>query len=373
MVRRQTGGFRFHYEPCLESFRENANLYSSLFPTIDENVFIAGTITFNHSNNAPQKLTFSLPLAVATMRMNDTEQIRYTVTYNSGDLKWNGSSRSFSQEFPRNIPSVLPYAPKDWLQNQKGFTFRDWGSRTYLPGSRALPDVDSFTARWLSPKYIFIWDTGSGYFDTSTVGLIMSDVSTISYYIVGAGGNGGRGYKSGGSTSEYYGGGGGSGAFVMGSRAISGHIKIEYAIGRPTQKVTSSKPSTTLVVRDNANSVKVDENAYSGEGGHDARHTKHDGRFSGDGGVGGSPNGYEGEHGTDNRGGGLGGVQSDFRFEATANTKFYLNGEPQSNKYTGVYVSQNGADPKYGGGGTGVVDRKTTNLGAAGLIIVVLG
>ena len=362
-----TGGFRFHYEPPVETNRENQALYSNLYPVVDRNVFIAGSIQMPYSNNSPQKMTFTLPLAVASMRASSETRYTYTVTYNPGDVE----ATSFAQNFPVGVKSIVPNVPMDWLKEVNGKAFHRWNVNGYgyaYPGGRVPPEYTAFVAEWLAPKYVFAWDDPDEDWKVSLSSFQMSEVSVLTYYIVGPGGKGGHGYSETVGWSGF-GGGGGSGGYKVGQIFVQGPLYIEAHVGDSTWDASdySSLNITNLTL----NAMVLEEVALSGKTGGNAKNSSTPGK----GGAGGSPGGYKGNDATIHTGG-LGGYVEDLNgLLVEASVDAYYNGVSVPNKVVGPFTSacedlEHDTDPKYGGGGTG--DRRSGAYGADGLVVIAL-
>lgn len=320
------GGFTFHFEP-LEGCED-------LYPIIDRNVFISGSVSASFSSNL-QNMEVTLPLAVGSMVRTETQGVGdHRVTYYNGPP----SEDSYTLTYPSGMSFPTPYPKKSWLQKMELKKFKFWRSITppmvYDAGSFVvngendefiIDDVTNLKAEWDDPinNTVYICSRGSRniYFtqDDVPAGVtpapenILNDRPTrIKMWTIGGGGAGGRGrilFFPGSSFEEYLGGGGGgSGGFnieeaVLGSTNEIYYNMVKMVVGEGGDKDSvSGKSSYVELVSYTLNPdthEQVDESesirkciATGGSPGAKAS-------LSGttNGGKGGSPNGGKGESG----------------------------------------------------------------------------
>lgn len=168
---KNTGGMRFYFEPPAEA--------KELYPVIDKNVFISGTITPSYAG--PQKIQLSIPLQVASMAVSSAGDPSETVTYKSGKT----GMGDFTQSFAKGSTVSIPAMPSGWLDASDGSLLVSWkGSdgKVYYPNEGAkLKNGMTLTASWKT-----CWYRGSAedsYWEVIGDGRLM-------VYAVGGGGSG---------------------------------------------------------------------------------------------------------------------------------------------------------------------------------------
>lgn len=206
-----------------------------LFPDIAKNVFLAGSITPKYSVH---QMTFSLPLAVASMRGEKTSVNTVKVTFDSGI-----NGKTFSQSYPINTLVPVPSIPASWQGLIASSYFSNWkasGGTPYYPGEMiSWTTAMTLTAVWQGPlKEHYILD-GSGASEIS----VPSEATRAMIYVVGAGGGSGStnvqfetsGPASNESISKathYPGGAGAGGAMTIANILVRNSPTIELYVGK---------------------------------------------------------------------------------------------------------------------------------------------
>lgn len=153
-----------------------------LFPNIIKNVFLAGSITPKYS---VQKMTFSLPLVVASMTGDKKEIKTVTIRFES-DV----SGEYFTQAYPIGSTVPVPSVPASWQGLKTGYSFSHWvsGSVVYYPGELTEWSVaKTLEARWQGPI------EGGGVFTTPGEYSLPVPTSANRAMIYAVGGGGGSG------------------------------------------------------------------------------------------------------------------------------------------------------------------------------------
>ena len=317
----QTGGFRFHYEPLLETYRSDsgpAGIYAHLYPVIDENVFIAGQIGMEYSGNNLQTLTVSIPMAVSTMVRNLNGQQLREVVYDSG------TGASFDVLYPAGMSFIASYMPQKWESIARGRELMYWTDNlgnNWAPGqftSEANGTITQMTAQW-SQIWKAYYDAGQGantYPDTyggkSAYVLTSEDFTNtdyVKYTLIGHGGDGGVGASSSGPSPSVngYGGGGGSGGMRTG--IISNNSLMHGKIVRIITDVGDSTKLTIMYEDGVEYPISID-NGHPGTNAYYTGYLLLGGELiPGSGGAGGT-NGFPGEDSTVSAGGAGGNLSS---------------------------------------------------------------
>lgn len=272
-----TGGFTFYFAPYSESYMSGVS-YSDLYPTLTRNVFLSGQISVRNSPDNLKYIDVTIPLTVSSMVETTPAIETVNITFRPGSLS---GVTSYTLEFPKNMESSVPNPSSDWADaiNSAGYAFNYWtdsNGTQYSPGSTFEPESGMvLTASWVVP---YGWTAFNGKSGETYEVTIPSGAKTAIYYLIGPGGDGGRGYYDKQHillpTIVYFGGGGGSGAYVTGSISVS--------TGTLSLYVSSTE---TAIYYDNVRVAK----ANKGGNGGDARSSG-----SGSAGIGASPGGFDG-------------------------------------------------------------------------------
>jgi len=360
----QTGGFHFHYEPSAETAYQGVS-YTNLYPVIDENVFIAGTISMSYSGNNLQTLNVSIPLAVSTMVRNQNGQPMREVTF---DPNISGLE-SFKQLYPINVSAVAPgLIPSEWLNAVSGAALSGWGTSPlggdiYGPGELIPLEIDIVYAMYTYPYYALADDGSSSGGTTYTI--TNPNLKRLTYIIVGHGGLGGKGLRMGGSTLAY-GGGGGSGGYRTGTISLSrqGWGRVSSIKLKAATNLNEDSTLTLIYSQNQEYTISID----NGESGTYARFSDHGTMIHpGAGGSGGS-GGVSGTDGTVI----TAGIGGDLK-EYINNLSIYYTGNgggyvpPSGPGYTSSHVG-----PTCGAGHDGIGNASSDRQGADGLVIVCL-
>jgi len=362
----QTGGFHFHYEPSVETAYQGVS-YANLYPVIDENVFIAGNISMSYSGANLQTLNVSIPLAVSTMVRNQSGQPMREVVF---DPNISGLE-PFKQLYPVNVDSVAPgLVPSEWLNAMAGATLSGWGAAAsggtiYRPGDLIPKNISKVYARYTYPYYALADDGSSS--GGVTYQITNSDLSYLTYILVGHGGLGGRGIMQIGGL-QVYGGGGGSGGYRTGNISLN-HARYGRVTSIKLKAATALTEDSTLTLTyyNNNNPVEVTlsiDNGVSGTGG---KITTHNNKIPGEGGSGGA-GGVSGTDATETAGGQGGDLSeyiNDLRIYYNGSTSGYV--PPTAPGYTSSHVG-----PTCGAGHDGTGNKSDPRQGADGLVIVCL-
>lgn len=360
------GGFHFHYNPIREKLRDNADMYSDLYPVHDRNVFIKGNISFKSAAQTKlQDMNLSIGMVTGSMITSTEEQVQRELTCVIDTTSY----ANFKLKFPVGVQAIAPSVPTSWVTSKGGQVFSNWidaQSNPYLPGMRVPAGVSNLFGVWRSPIHVLAATDPDNPVEITFSASDLRTMRVVQYYVIGPGGRGGRGcrivmYD----VPDYYigyGGGGGSGGIANGRFAIFGtdlteDITFKLIPGKCASSYSGSGTSSQLIIESGEDRWSV--SATPGGRGNEATDTNKPGI----GGIGGSPDGSAGKNGT-NSSGGLGGIPS-------------INGEPfeltvtvdgDSNPTT--FRSTNGNNPQYGGGATGV--NEVSEPASSGLIIVIV-
>ena len=210
-------------------------LYPSIKPEDNCNVFLSGTISPKYD---VQKITFSIPLVVATMTGSKAKVDTVTLTFKSNSTP----EDEFDQTYPEDTYVPVPSIPASWQGLVPSSIFDYWLSSTgasYAPGTMVKWTASqTLTARWEGPVGdVPVWGDPS----ESKVFFVPSEASRVVVYAIGGGGGSGGNYAdietSGGTTSwetkhdVYSGGAGGGGEFVSQSIMLMGATEITVSVG----------------------------------------------------------------------------------------------------------------------------------------------
>lgn len=350
----QTGGFHFHYNPPEQQ-------YDNLFPVLDENVFIAGTVSMSYSGSNLQYLNISLPLAVSTMVRNQSGPPMREVIYHFTST----SSTFFTALYPVGVSSVAPYAPASWNNLSQGGVVQYWyppghPGEEYYPGSQVPAGINELIAAWKRPWAAYFDDASTIHGTAITIDEnIRSRTSVMNYILVGHGGRGG--YGIGNNPYFGYGGGGGSGGYRTGS------ITLDSIKHGPVVQVTL-KPSIGLFYNTELILLYNDGFEYTISAGNGYAGSRATGRATvtgavpGKGGVGGA-GGFNGTDATTT----AGGEGADLH-EYISDFQILLSDEITRVPLVSITSSHN--PPAYGGGGNGVRIKNEAIDGAKGLVFV---
>lgn len=214
-----TGGFRFGLIPYRE-WKRDENL-AGTYPEIFKNVFVAGSVSMNM---VVDKLTFSLPLTVASMKV--TPQIP-TWSIILEDII-DGEVVRFEVTSPKGLALLLPAPPKEWsdahLNMSSPQSFRTWIynegdlSEEYPAGtpfpyaSYETPPV--FRAAWRTTTCIMVYYSTMDDVEYVQTTKTYSKKTSIYAKLIGGGASGSSGIGSYDATWMVYEaiGGGGGGA-----------------------------------------------------------------------------------------------------------------------------------------------------------------
>ena len=218
----RSGGFVFRFVP----------IDTTLYPTVTKNVFVNGSIALKYSM---QKITFSLPLQVATTNGESANADMITLTLHPNGLD---GAQTTTVQYPRNTSMLAPEAPSSWNQYMESVMLDGWSdspsatTASYLAGNRYTwtDDMDLY-AIWRAPIMFEWWDsTESKSFD------MPSGASRAQFICVGGGGGAGGG--EGRETSTVWdqgeicpGGAGGSGYVTTYTANVSPGDVIRFEVG----------------------------------------------------------------------------------------------------------------------------------------------
>lgn len=235
------------------------------YPSFVKNVFLSGQFTPDYS---VQKMTFSLPLVVASMTGSSAQVDMVNVTLHAN----NGTSETQVVQVPKNYEYPVPSYPSDWTNNGLGTAGWDTSPAgttvVYRAGETfiAQEDMDLYLV-WQRPFAYHAWTEAS----TDWEYTIPANAATISIIIVGGGGCGGYGRSTNGSGSmrSYFipGGAGGSGYVEQASRTVFPGDVLKFEIGQPGHWDGSNKVAPTASILYH-NGVEI-ARANPGENGHD--------------------------------------------------------------------------------------------------------
>lgn len=211
---KNTGGFRFHFEPPPS--------VAELYPVIDKNVFIVGTVSPTYSG--PQLVKMTIPLQVAGMDIRSGGTPTEYITYSGG----RSGMVDVEQRFVKGAMVSIISMPSDWEEYQYSANLANWhGSdgKVYYPGDIVRIDSGTvLTAAWNFPEY-----TISETDDSTTIDF----EGRVVIYAVGGGG-------SGASCRDYallVGGGGGAGRTRIQTMQVTSGMKISWTIGAGGESV----------------------------------------------------------------------------------------------------------------------------------------
>ncbi len=235
-------------------------LYPSITAEDNCNVFINGTIFPKYE---VQKMTFSLPLVVATMTGSKAKVDTVTLTFNSNSTP----EQTFSQTYPKDTYVPVPSIPAKWQNLIPSSIFDHWVSSTgavFYPGTMVKWSVSqTLTARWEGPL-----DEIPVYTNSSETAIypVPDEATRVVVYAIGGGGGSGGNYwdhMSVGGIAETYtkydvysGGAGGGGEFVSQSIMLMGATEITVSVGAGGASATGDSEdgedgqATTVIVGD---------------------------------------------------------------------------------------------------------------------------
>lgn len=217
-----------------------------LYPDITKNVFLAGSISPKYS---VQKMTFSLPLAVASMKGEKTEVDTVKITFDAGVDGVRG--RSFTQSYPINTLIPVPAIPSSWQGLKTSSYFSNWVSpygTPFYPGEMVTWTSEmTMTAVWQGPLEDHHTLTSPGSYEVSVPG----EATRAMIYAVGAGGGSGitltvydtSGTPSSESISQatMYPGGAGAGGEVMVANVMVRNVSsIDIYVGAGGKSASGS-------------------------------------------------------------------------------------------------------------------------------------
>lgn len=306
----RTGGFMFYYDPIVETYRNNQDMYTDLYPTVYKSVFLLGSVSMRITGNDLQKMTISVPLTVGSMvrqRAVARREVKYVST--EGNLL----QKVYYPDYPMFPVSGVP---NEWLSSSALglLSLEYWESNAsgkddtgairwnWYPGMMVKDytvAISQMSAHWKHPTRVI----SVPYSDTDDGELIITDLSNITgtntarIWIVGGGGGGGGGRRGSQQLgTEYRGAGGGSGGYDCKVTSIntSGLASIQFLVGEGgsggSGLNTGSDGDPSSIVFNYTNSSKESLAYASGGGG---------GKSEGwggvaQGGIGGEPNGASG-------------------------------------------------------------------------------
>ena len=357
---KQTGGFRFHFEP--QDDRLTGVSYKELYPTIDENVVVVGQLQYNYNQSILQHMRLSIPLTTSTMIPNTDIQEKYVVTYHLNDGA--GADVTAIQTYPIGVKSIAPNVPPSWMSKAKGATFDYWigNGVEYGVGDRVPEGIRDLYGHWTPAKYAVYTTTRES--KSYTIGDICPGATKLTCILIGAGGNGGQGHRVKQGGWRHYGGGGGSGAYVV--KTIKVTDETEFTITRGISGTTSRSNSKIVV-------GETTYEAANGSKGNNATSA-----HGGTGGAGGVPKGVKGGDAEE----GVGGIGADLSSSEDSvgfvGYSVEYNG-PSGSASIGPFSSKNGLtgyENLIGVGGDGVQNGGTSGSnikpGNDGIVIVIL-
>ena len=176
----RTGGFTFHFKP--------ESQFSDLYPEINCNAFISGSISASFSTNL-QKMIVTLPLAIGSMvRTAVQETGGHQVTYGSGVIS--APYTSFKSYYPSGLEFPVAYPPTEWVRSAELKMFKEWesvspaakfyGGEIVVDTSQySVDDVKNLKATWKDPYELWYFMTDRGASETSfTIYLDQESVPT---------------------------------------------------------------------------------------------------------------------------------------------------------------------------------------------------
>lgn len=205
----RVGGFRLHLES------EDTELY----PTIDRNVFLTGTVNASFD---VQRLSVQMPVTVARMKDEGNTAEKVTIVYHANL----GGDTEYEQSYPKGIKVPIGVPKSSWTNQTSDGAFICWtsqpngGGTRYYPGQRvAWTENTTLYAKWAVPIAIKVFSESGDFTDTVPEG-----ASTASILLVGGGGSGAR-YAiillTAIQTYQTPGGAGGSGDVYRGSCSVN--------------------------------------------------------------------------------------------------------------------------------------------------------
>lgn len=211
----RTGGCQLRFTPA----------DTELMAPIRANVFLVGSLNLNYSI---QKMTFSLPLQLATMQT--TTGAVETVTLTLKATTPDGKPLTSTTEVLKGFPEVAPVLPDGWAEQMEGKTFVGWhieGNGDLMVGETyTFSTPATLTAKWRNPKKV-------EFYQSSTTVTVPAGMTYVTAYAVGGGG--GAGGTSHTENDQGFvmwpGGGGGAGAVGVAGRDVSAGDTIEIVIG----------------------------------------------------------------------------------------------------------------------------------------------
>ncbi len=256
----KTGGCTMRFTPA----------DSTLVAPIEGNVFLIGSLNMSYS---VQRLSFSLPLQLASMKVTGGAVSKVTLT-----LKTNTTSQgtlSTTYEVLQGFPVTVPL-PDEWTDVKEGNVFMGWEySGGYIPdGSvHTYTSAMTLTARWRGPLDAVFITSSQDY-------TIPSGVDYIKVYAIGGGGGaGGMSHTTindgvaGDRFIMWPGGAGGSGEVQTGSASVSQNSVLSITIGEGGKAGTNMGPASkrsgtnggqgkaTVVLRDGNSFVRAEGGA----------------------------------------------------------------------------------------------------------------
>ena len=367
-----------------------------LYPDISKNVFLRGGITPKYTVN---KMSFSLPLVVGSMRGDSTYIDTVTLTFKSGS----NPPKTYTQTYPKDALVPVPAIPADWQGIVADSIFTHWTTSSgtkYKPGETVRWTSDTtLSANWQGPIDVQVFtDAGT---KTCTV---PAGAARVQVYAVGAGGGAGRTHnirKESASTgvlsNKYYSGGaGGAGEVIITSRTVRSTSEITVDVGTGGSCGKDSHPEGYA---GGSTTVKIDRHvvlARGGDGGLGATDSSYIAVLGGSkyysGGMGGieptdgstdessSTPGIPGRKG-DSRitsedfqyHGGAGGGASPFnnRFNGTLYTSIGGDGSSNFQKNQGGQVGLAAKSGQYGGGAGSGNPNKNNTKGGDGFVALI--
>lgn len=220
---------------------------TTLLAPVKGNVFLVGSLSVDY---AIQRMTFSLPLQLASMKPGDTAPMeRVTLTLRTATDSQGTLTEEVSvlKGFPQTVD-----LPEDWKDVRKGMVFMGWqmGDITIGTGNSYTFTSDAtLTAIWRGASDCY-WFTSDGTM------IVPTNVNYMELVLVGGGGGGGGGggWRAGVGAMYHWvvGGGGGSGDVVTQGTTVSPGDTIRVICGeggsggtnRPAQTSTNPQKPT---------------------------------------------------------------------------------------------------------------------------------
>lgn len=236
-----TGGFTFTYIP------ED----STLFPPIEENVFMVGSL--NKTYSSVQKVAFTMPMVVSSMKGATSEAKMVTLHLRTKDANNPGQySPTVDVKVLEGYEVLMPPCPEGWADKyQPGRVFMGWtdsdGVEYDANDTHIWLADETLTARWEGALTAM-------YYDEDQTVSIPAGANYVQAYLVGGGGGagGGRINKSGSGSliayNQYHlcGGAGGAGeVYMVERRSIKSTDVITLTIGEGGSGGTNRGAGTT--------------------------------------------------------------------------------------------------------------------------------